>query len=218
MKNKNFRFERKWTFKDIDKETLFLSLLNSNFFFVEQFDERVVNSIYFDTLDFKSATDNLDGISNREKHRVRWYGDNMDILIKPILENKVKENFQGHKIFYKLGSFDKKKLDNNNLSNLTKVINRLLPLKNLHPVSITNYKRIYLISADRKIRATIDFDIKHKKVINYIEDFFIYTNDIILEFKYSAFLDDYIRNLMPGLTRLSKNSKYINSLLTNNFY
>jgi len=217
MKN-NFRFERKWVFKSIDKETLLLSLLNSKLFFIEQFNERVVNSIYFDTLSLKSAVDNLNGITDREKHRVRWYGEDTRTLIAPILENKIKKNFQGYKILYKLDKFNQKKLCNDILSNLTENINKLLPLENLQPVSMTSYKRVYLISADKKIRATLDFDLKHKKMINYIEKFFINTNNIILEFKYSSNLDDYLRNLIPGITRLSKNSKYINSLLTNNFY
>ncbi len=217
MKN-NFRFERKWVFKNIDKETLLLSLLNSKLFFIEQFNERVVNSIYFDTLSLKSAVDNLDGINDREKHRVRWYGEDTGTLIAPILENKIKKNFQGYKILYKLDKFNQKKLSNDILFNLTEDINKLLPLKNLQPVSMTSYRRVYLISADKKIRTTLDFDLKYKKMINYIEKFFINTNNIILEFKYSSNLDNYLRNLIPGITRLSKNSKYINSLLTNNFY
>ena len=217
MKN-NFRFERKWVFKNIDKETLLLSLLNSKLFFIEQFNERVINSIYFDTLSLKSAVDNLDGINDREKHRVRWYGEDTGTLIFPILENKIKKNFQGYKILYKLKKFNKKKLSNDTLSSLTEDLNKLLPLKNLQPVSMTSYRRVYLISADKRIRATLDFDLKYKKMINYVEKFFINTNDLILEFKYSSNLDNYLRNLTPGITRLSKNSKYINSLLTSNFY
>ena len=217
MKN-NFRFERKWVFKNIDKETLLLSLLNSKLFFIEQFNERVINSIYFDTLSLKSAVDNLDGISDREKHRVRWYGEDTGTLIFPILENKIKKNFQGYKILYKLNKFNKKKLSNDTLSSLTEDLNKLLPLKNLQPVSMTSYRRVYLISADKKIRATLDFDLKYKKMINYVEKFFVNTNDLVLEFKYSSNLDNYLRNLTPGITRLSKNSKYINSLLTSNFY
>ena len=139
-------------------------------------------------------------------------------VIFPILENKIKKNFQGYKILYKLNKFNKKKLNNNTLSSLTEDINKLLPLKNLQPVSMTNYRRVYLISADKKIRATLDFDLKYKKMINYVEKFFISTNNLILEFKYSSNLDSYLRNLTPGITRLSKNSKYINSLLTSNFY
>ena len=36
---------------------------------------RLVNSIYFDDNDFTSVKDNLIGLSNRSKYRLRWYGD-----------------------------------------------------------------------------------------------------------------------------------------------
>ena len=216
--NNNFRFERKWVFQNTVKELILLNLLNSKFFFKEQFSERTVNSIYFDTLNLKSATDNLDGISNREKYRVRWYGKKTDIFDKPILENKIKKNFQGYKIFYKLNKFDKKKLNDKNLLGLTKVVNNHLPLKNLYPISMTSYKRTYLISADNRIRATIDYNLKYKKLNNYVENFFLNSNNVILEFKYPSSLDVYLRNEISAITRISKNSKYINSLLTNNSY
>ena len=97
-------------------------------------------------------------------------------------------------------------------------INFLIQNKNLYPVSITSYKRIYLISSNAQIRATLDFDIKYKKLINYIEDFFLCVNDIVLEIKYHQNLDTYVRNELSGITRVSKNSKYINSLFNSNFY
>ena len=216
MKN-DFRYEKKWVFNKIDKETLFSNLITSKLFFREQFKERTVNSIYFDTLNFKSAIDNLSGVSDREKFRVRWYGDNLDLFKQPILENKIKKNFQGQKIYFKLDEFNNKKLDQNNLLNLTKKINDLIPNKNLYPVSMTNYKRIYLISSNNEIRATLDYDIKYRKLSHYIENFFLKVEEVILELKYSTNIDSYLRNQISGITRISKNSKYINSLINNNF-
>lgn len=217
MKN-DFRFEKKWVFTKLDKVTLFSNLINSKLFFREQYSERTVNSVYFDNLDLKSAFDNLDGVSNREKFRVRWYGNNTKIFNNPILENKIKKNFQGYKIFFKLNDFDKKKLDNENLFQLTKSVNKLILNKNLYPISMTNYKRIYLISANNEIRATLDFDLQYKKLNNYIENFFTKVEDIVLEFKYPASMDTYLRKQISGITRISKNSKYINSLFNSNFY
>ena len=216
MKN-DFRYEKKWVFNKIDKETLFSNLITSKLFFREQFKERTVNSIYFDTLNFKSAIDNLSGVSDREKFRVRWYGDYLDLFKQPILENKIKKNFQGQKIYFKLDEFNNKKLDQNNLLNLTKKINDLIPNKNLYPVSMTNYKRIYLISSNNEIRATLDYDIKYRKLTHYIENFFLKVEEVILELKYSTNIDSYLRNQISGITRISKNSKYINSLINNNF-
>ena len=38
------------------------------------YNNRQVNSIYFDDVDFSSVRDNLAGISQRNKLRLRWYG------------------------------------------------------------------------------------------------------------------------------------------------
>jgi SPX domain protein involved in polyphosphate accumulation len=213
----NFRFERKWVFNKIDKETLLSNLINSKLFFREQFKERTVNSIYFDTLNFKSALDNLNGVSDREKFRVRWYGKNLELLDEPILENKIKKNFQGYKVFFNLDEFKKKILNEKNLLNLTKSVNILVPNKNLYPITMTSYRRTYLISANNEIRATLDFDLQYKKLTNYIENFFTKVENIILELKYSTYLDAYLRKQISGITRISKNSKYVNSLINNHF-
>ena len=214
---KNSRFEKKWVFNKIDKETLLSNLINSKLFFREQFKERTVNSIYFDTLDFKSAVDNLNGVSDREKFRVRWYGKNLELLDEPILEKKVKKNFQGYKVFFNIDEFKKKKLNEKNLLNLSKLVNVLIPNKNLYPITMTSYRRIYLISSNNEIRATLDFNLQYKKLNNYIENFFTKVEDIILELKYSTSLDTYLRKQISGITRISKNSKYVNSLINNHF-
>ena len=214
----NLRLERKWIFNNTDKITLLSNLINSNLHFKEQFEERFVNSIYYDNLSLTSAVDNLDGNTNREKFRVRWYGENVDLLKNPILERKIKKNFYGYKKYYPLKKLDKIKFNEKNLSILTKKINFLIKHKNLYPVSVTSYKRIYLISSNGLIRATLDFDVRYKKLMNYIEEFFLHVNDIILEIKYPHNLDTYLRNELSGITRISKNSKYLNSLLNSNFY
>ena len=214
---KNSRFEKKWVFNKIDKETLLSNLINSKLFFREQFKERTVNSIYFDTLDFKSAVDNLNGVSDREKFRVRWYGKNLELLDEPILEKKLKKNFQGYKVFFNIDEFKKKTLNEKNLLNLSKLVNVLIPNKNLYPITMTSYRRIYLISSNNEIRATLDFNLQYKKLNNYIENFFTKVEDIILELKYSTSLDTYLRKQISGITRISKNSKYVNSLINNHF-
>ena len=58
------RLEKKWIFKNIDKETLTQNLINYNLYFRTQFNERFVNSIYFDSPSLRYAEDNLAGISN----------------------------------------------------------------------------------------------------------------------------------------------------------
>ena len=39
----------------------------------KSYDNRIVNSIYFDDVGFSSVRDNLSGITQRNKLRLRWY-------------------------------------------------------------------------------------------------------------------------------------------------
>lgn len=212
------RLEKKWVFKNVDKETLIQNLISYNLYFRPHFNERFVNSIYFDDQNLRFAEENLAGISNREKIRLRWYGPKSEILNNPILERKIKKNFQGFKETFVVKNFDNFYINKKNVLEITKKINQILSGKNLYPITQVCYKRHYFISSDNKVRATLDVDLKYKKLKNFIQDFYVRSNDIILEFKYSRNLDNYLRNTIGGITRVSRNSKYINSLIKNNFF
>ena len=212
------RLEKKWIFKNIDKETLTQNLINYNLYFRTQFNERFVNSIYFDSPSLRYAEDNLAGISNREKIRLRWYGSNSEILTNPILERKVKKNFQGFKKLYAIKTLDKLHINEKNMIEITKKVNQTLFKKNLQAMTQVSYRRNYLISCDQKVRATPDVDLKYRKLKNFIQNFFVRSNDIVLEFKYSNNIDNFLRKNIRGITRVSRNSKYINSLEKNNFF
>ena len=96
MKNKVNRFERKWLFRSNNYLALINSLIRSKLFFRTQFPLRKVNSIYFDTYDYNSIRENLDGVSNKKKIRIRWYGDK-NITKNPIIETKSKKGFETKK-------------------------------------------------------------------------------------------------------------------------
>ena len=53
--------------------------------------------------------------------------------------------------------------------------------------------------------------------MDHIEDFYISSQDTVLEIKYPTNLDSYLRGQLKSITRFSKNSKYLNSLLNSNF-
>ena len=55
--------------------------------------DRFINSIYYDDENFTTAQDNLSGISNRRKYRIRWYdfefkNFSYEIKIKKIILGK----------------------------------------------------------------------------------------------------------------------------------
>ena len=77
-----------------DLEDYFNNWLNYKNKIKKHHHNRIIHSIYYDDENFKSAKDNLDGISDRRKYRIRWY--NFDKNFK--YEIKLKKNNLGKKI------------------------------------------------------------------------------------------------------------------------
>jgi SPX domain protein involved in polyphosphate accumulation len=217
MKNiqKKSRHERKFVFSGNIKLSLFNILTKSNFSFREHYLPRNVNSIYFDTKNLKYIRDNLYGISNRKKVRVRWYGDS-ERLNNPVLEIKIKSNFESYKKNFSLKKFNGTNIhDFDSMNKLYKYINQNFTFSEfLVPICSVNYKRIYLVSSNNLVRATIDTNIRYKKYMNFQEDFYRHHSKTVLEIKYDTVLDNYVRKNIDFIkSRLSKNSKYINGAM-----
>ena len=213
---KSGRIERKWVFRNVDHLLVLNSLLRSQFFFRYHYPSRRINSIYYDDINLSNITQNLDGISNRVKYRVRWYGNNSDILKNPNFEIKRKRNFETQKKIISLKNFNNINYHSEkNLNCLTKFINGNIVLsKILSPTLLISYHRIYLISSNQLIRATIDYEVKSKRLLNFKNDFFCNFKDVILELKYEPNLDWSVRNKLDNIkARYAKSSKYINCAL-----
>ena len=214
MINKIKRFERKWIFNSSNYLILINAIIRSNLFFRNQYPQRKVNSIYFDTNNYTSILQNLDGISDKKKIRIRWYGDEK-IMIDPAIEIKSKNGFETKKEIIEI-----KELNNIqplNLDMINEKLNAKLNLKKLVlPILTTNYDRQYFVSFDGKIRATVDYNLKSNFLKNLIQINIIknFKKICILELKYSTSLDKYVRqNLKDISLRLTKNSKFVNSAM-----
>ena len=193
------------------KDDFLKKLLLSNGF-NKQYPDRVINSIYMDTVNYDFAKDNISGISNRKKIRFRWY--NQD-LKKIYFEVKNKRNFNVWKNIEKIEpSIDEKSLVGYLKKNLNNMIFECNNNFNNKLVLKTNYKRSYWLSNNKKIRATIDINLNANS-INFFKKK-IYFNDTILEFKFSPKDENYFRifylNKISYL-RSQKYSKYIRSFL-----
>ena len=66
---------------------------------------RWVNNVYFDTPSLQNYEDNVAGIANRRKLRLRWYGD-LERGSTPILELKLRKNGWGWKIRYSVDALE----------------------------------------------------------------------------------------------------------------
>lgn len=128
------------------------------------YEPRRVQSIYLDTLDGRALEDNLAGISHREKLRFRWYGESTDIQ-KGTLERKVRQNLMGWKDLavidepVELAGLDRRAF--------LRYLERGVPAEWRHelrsgfaPVQWISYKRNYYSTADKRVRITMDRDLR----------------------------------------------------------
>ena len=218
-KNTSIRYERKWVLKNLTLDQIKIILFKSNFFFKKQYEDRNINSIYFDDFYLNSINENLDGISQRKKYRLRWYG-NKNIIDRANLEIKHKKNFLNYKDIIPLKSIKILKINEKNISYINrelkeKLLNlKVIEKKNLEAKSQISYKRKYFISAQNNIRATIDFNIQSRVFNNSFREFYYKYDDIILELKYDKNLDEYVKKFTSSLqSRFTKSSKYVNYTL-----
>jgi len=219
--NKINRYERKWIFKNINELEVTNILLRSNLLFRFQYDNRSVNSIYFDDLNYSSIKENLDGVAEKKKYRIRWYGEK-DKLNNPKLEIKTKKGFQTNKKVSEINELNNMKfLLDQNIEKIEEIINNKLNLnKRIFPLLSTHYNRDYFISNNGLVRATVDYDLASISLSNNKDKNIIknYNRNIILELKYDIDLDNYVRNSIKKISmRLSRNSKFINSAISDPF-
>ena len=128
----------------------------------KKYDNRTVNSIYFDDVDFSSVQDNLAGIAQRNKLRLRWYGLQENSL--PYFEVKINNARLGYKTSYPIKSIENDLLELN-IEKITSKCTKDLAKQNivfdkhLVPTLLVNYEREYYETHDG-IRITIDQDIQ----------------------------------------------------------
>ena len=159
--NTEKRIEIKEVFRPSDLATVRKAILLSRFSFSSHYPKRQINSIYYDTFDYRSFRDSIEGESRRTKYRIRWYGNELD-QIKATLEIKKKKGHLSWKLLKK-NSFSicpkaktwKTFLIPNSASRDSEGL-----LLNQQPKSIITYDREYYSSFDGKVRVTIDQNLK----------------------------------------------------------
>jgi SPX domain protein involved in polyphosphate accumulation len=211
-----FRFERKFVSELPAKDVESLLKLHPQLF-REIYHRRRVNNIYLDTFDLDCFNRTVDGLADRVKVRIRWYGDELSVAHDPKLEIKTKRGLMGQKLSYPLPDFP---ID----ANLTQsFIHKLVEdstvpeliraeIKSLQCVLLNSYERKYFLSDDKDFRVTIDTDLDFYPFSHQVIDLNAGSHDrdrSVVELKYDCELDDEASRISGGFPfRLSKNSKY----------
>ena len=210
---KVLRYEKKFVLSNMDLLSLENILRFSKLKFTEHHPTRLINSIYYDDSSKNSLNSNINGNTFRRKYRFRWYGndkriDNLHFEIKDKISNLTSK--KNMKVYIKKPM---KLLNKDIYKNLYFNIEKIYPNFSLKPVSSVHYSRKYFISYINDIRATIDYNVFYRDInrdLNIKKN----SKNIILEFKYNKDKDSFFReNLKMSSFRLSKNSKFVNSLI-----
>jgi len=209
------RYERKFIFQQTSAKNIEILIKLNKAGFYEIFNERQINNIYYDTLNFDNYYNNIDGVSDRVKYRIRWYNNFFLNSKDAVFEIKRRKGLLVNKEDFPLNNFFL-----NESLDISKYLKKKCEVKkqkliqnyNLFPVLINRYKRRYFLSNDKKFRVTIDYNIEASSIYKHPKFNLIgfYKNSVVLELKYDTKHDSeakFITNIFE--TRLNKNSKYV---------
>ncbi len=205
------RYERKYKIENLSYSLVEQSIRLHPAGFRKIFPDRQVNNIYFDTSDWTTFKENVMGIAERKKFRVRWYGENLQAIEKPVFEIKIKSNQLGDKISHPIAPFQ--------LSNLDLTLKEIQNLSEakvpLHPTLLNSYHRSYFGTPDGKFRITLDRKLRYFSLLNNsnFNTYRIEDEEIVMELKYDEALDlatDRITQHFPF--RMTKSSKYVTGI------
>jgi len=231
MNKSQYRFEFKFKIPYLYIADLY-NWLDSKKFFVSSFPSRTVNSLYFDSPNFFSASSNMAGDTNRSKFRIRGYGEHLDFNS---LENtslnfeikKKKNNISSKKIFPFLNHKIKEKFKSNTYY-LRLRVNSFLKDRNysefdyLRETIFIKYRRMYFENIlNRQIRITIDESISYKSIFEGSNYNLISMDYVIAEIKFPNNCKKLTSELLVNFPfRQTRFSKYLScmSKLHNNPY
>ncbi len=216
-----YRCERKFATRDLTRKDVEHLIRHHPAVFAQRYSPRWVNNCYLDSHRMDAYWENVDGVMNRVKVRVRWYGALFGDIPHSSLEFKIKKGSVGRKDQYRLGAF---KLNNTFDHETLKVLfaksqlptSVQLHLQCMEPVLMNRYRRSYLESFDRKWRLTVDTDLQYFAVWPNRNTFCQTVRDqelVVLELKHSPADDEQASTITRFLPlHLTRNSKYVSGI------
>jgi hypothetical protein len=217
----DFRYERKFLVSGISIHEAISLIRFHPAHFSRLFPPRFINNVYFDTPSFGHYRDNIAGIPDRTKVRIRWYGSQFGEHQTAKLEIKKKQGLLGEKRLFPLQGIRLnpgfhsncliKSLLNSGLPHMIRPL--LLPVQ---PVLFNRYFRSYWQSADSHFRLTIDSDMSYYligRLSNNFQKSFLDRANLVIELKYKDIQDKNVSRISDYFPfRLSKNSKYVSGI------
>ena len=166
-----------------------------------------IRSIYFDNFEDKALKEKIDGVSKREKFRIRYYNDDMSFIT---LEKKMKVDNLCLKYDAPITEEELRDILNGNISfmrghpeELVRELYAKMNFQRLKPKVLVSYNREPYIFPPGNVRVTFDSAIRTSHfstdLINADQRDISATDtpqDMLLEVKYDAFLPEIIQDLI----------------------
>lgn len=229
------RYERKYRVETQQHYEVLEMVRGHRMSFRTLYPDRQVNNIYLDTPNLQFYRENLSGVGQRRKYRIRWYHEDIQNVTRSVLEVKIKDNELGEKVIapmpdMQLGDYagmraaidaalHKLNFSEEGVQSGAHGTSLVL-IPPLHPVLVNTYLRSYFISYCGRYRLTVDRDMHFYGVDHHFNAYRNHSTDsaVVVEVKYEEEDDmdyDQVGQFIPY--RLGKNSKYVNGVnLTGN--
>ena len=192
----SYRKEKKYRVTRAEFNELKISLLKSGM--TPLYTTRVVNSIYFDSIDYQMYYGSEEGVLERRKVRIRWYNDSKKFTLEKKFSS-IEGRFKTTKKLKHINCADE--------------VHKYRPLDQLYGILIptlkVSYKRTYF--AFKGTRITFDTNINYESV--RAKNLIIHQDpEQVIEIKVPLETsDDFIETLVPYQT--TRFSKYCRGLL-----
>ena len=164
----------------------------------------LIRSLYFDNLYDKALMEKVNGLSRREKFRIRYYNGDTSVIH---LEKKSKFDHLGNKISAPLSMDEAQSIVDGNIDwmadskyPVVKELYTKMKIQGLRGKTIVDYTREPFIFPAGNVRVTLDYNIRSGM---FCTDFLNpdcvtvpVSDSIILEVKWDGFLPDIIRDVV----------------------
>jgi hypothetical protein len=221
MQTRDYRYERKFLVEGLDAGQVRMLVKRHPGMFYEPYPPRYVNNLYLDTEEMENFHANVVGMADRHKVRIRWYGESLEEIVKPVLEFKVKSGLVGTKHAYPFPEFQldggfSQRYFQQVIGNSDLPADVRMRLRGLQVVLCNRYYRWYYATRDQRFRLTVDTDLDYfriKKVGNRFVSRYLDRSHVVVELKYDKLLDpqaDRMAGFFPFI--VTRNSKYVTGI------
>lgn len=218
---REYRYERKCFIDQLDAKQAVSLIKRHPAMFTEIYPPRYINNIYLDSPLMENYHDNIDGVMDRRKARIRWYHQLFRYVDDPVLEFKIKSGLMGTKAHYPFPAFPfgegfNEKLFRSIIRESTLPSDAKSHLLRVEPVLVNRYLRWYFATPDRRFRVTVDSGMTFYH-LNKLNNRFSYKQidhrDIVVELKYQSQDDPEAARISAGFPfRMTRSSKYVQGI------